>query len=84
MNFIEAIKSGKQFKRPHFNFYIRSSELKHYSFTWEDYLAEDWVAEEYEITITTSQFNEAVRRTGNLYYKDQWYWADALKKELGL
>ena len=92
MNLIKAIKSGKRFKRPGQSGWHDNSFLKQagpdrktlYGFNEVDILAEDWIIEEKEVTITASQFDKAVSRTGNLDHRDQWYWADALKKELGL
>lgn len=86
MNLLEAIKSGKRFYRkdwPSVGFEpITFEQLDELS--KEEVLAEDWIIEEKEVTITASQFDKAVSRTGKLYHKGQWYWVDALKKELGL
>ena len=91
MNLIDAVKSGKSFKRPEWrHFYSAPAQLLftvediRLQLTIEDILADDWEVEEKQITITESDFNKAVVKTGNLYYQDQGYWADALKKELGL
>lgn len=69
MNFIEAVKSGKPFKRPNFTFYLRPEyDIQQFSFKREDFLADDWVVEEKEVTITTSQFTAA--------------WANAVKEAM--
>lgn len=69
MNLIEAAKLKRPFKRPHFSFYLRPEyDLVHFPFTWEDVLAEDWIIEEKEITITASQFTAA--------------WANAVKEAM--
>ena len=82
MNLIEALRSGKRFKRSSRNDWL----MPHinYEFTSLEVLAEDWEVEVKKVTITEEDFNKAVARTGNLYHQDQWYWADVLKKELGL
>lgn len=91
MNLVEAVKSGQPFKRPNFTFYLRPDyDLEQFSFKREDFLADDWVVEEKEITITTSQFDEAVKRTSNKVYKCEYNdvhicdYLKALQKELGL
>jgi hypothetical protein len=84
MNLLEAIKSGKRFKRPHWDIYYSSQMEEELQLSIEELLAEDWEVELKKVTITEEDFNKAVARTGNLYHQDQWYWADALKKELGL
>lgn len=87
MNLLEALRSNLPFRRKGHHSYIQPEQLNwNYLgyFTIDQILAEDWEVEEKQITITESDFNKAVARTGNLYHQDQGYWADALKKELGL
>jgi hypothetical protein len=84
MTLIEAIQSGKPFRRPQWPDYLDVKETHYFYLSVEDLLTTDYYVEEKKVTITEEQFNEAVARTRNLYYKGQWYWTDALKKELGL
>ena len=84
MNIIEAVSSGRPFRRPKWLGYITLEEVEDMCFSVEDLLAADYSIELKKVTITEEDFNKAVARTGNLYHQDQWYWADALKKELGL
>ena len=88
MNLLEALKTGKPYRRKGWkDTWYKNDWINHNSdvdLSVEDALSEDWEVEERVVTITESDFNKAVARTGNLYYQDQWYWAAALKKELGL
>lgn len=62
MNIIEAIKSGKNFKRknkPHFLLNKRGSSGP---FSLEDILAEDWEVEEETVKVTKSQVVEAIQK----------------------
>ena len=84
MNISEAVSSGKPFRRPKWFAYVTVKEVEDFSFSAEDLLATDYYVELKKVTITEEDFNKAVARTGNLYYQDQFRWADSLKKELGL
>jgi hypothetical protein len=84
MNIIEAIKSGKRFKRKGHALW---SDGPKYSvmvtMDWSDIVADDWEVEEKMIEITHSQFFEAIDRAekkfdGHLGMK--WL----LAQELGL
>jgi len=82
MNLIEAINTGLPFRRKGWGEYYTKDEFDF--LIMADIIAEDWEVEVKKVTITEEDFNRAVARMGNLYYQNQWYWADALKKELGL
>lgn len=63
MNLIEAVKSGKRFRRAvnpkGFERHWMSSEADHYNHvTREDIVADDWEIEERKIEITESQLNQ--------------------------
>lgn len=73
MNIIEAVRSGKNFKRNKLNCW-NYSDSKTINLYREDILATDWEVEERKIEITESEFDEALievsRRTtigGDLY-----------------
>lgn len=84
MNLIEAIKSGKRFKRPKFEHPSLRDENKYpdgwvtpnhfnYIFAREDVLADDWEIEEEKIEITCNQLSKAWDKTianYNLQYDD--------------
>ena len=60
MNIIEAVRSGKRFRREGFNWFPFNAD--HYnSVSKEDILAEDWEIEERKIEITEAEFDEAFR-----------------------
>ena len=56
MNLIEALKSGKPFRRPekHMSYFGRQVGTA-VGFTVEDVLAETWEIEEEKVTVTRSQ-----------------------------
>ena len=76
MNIIEAIKSGKRFKRPDWPEWcseadIRDPEDGHLDITRADTLANDWEVEEAVVPITASRFDSAWDRAiygTNLHY----------------
>ena len=98
MNLIEAVKSGKAFKRPNWNHLIyycadtgifrwdhgapASQDLRPEWFTFED-----WEVEETVVPITEAYFDVAWQRAVKSY-PPSGPWLDAfmptLKKELGL
>jgi len=56
MNLIDALKSGKRFKRKHWDtFYLNRQEW----FQRKDVLADDWEVESDPVTITRAQLVEA-------------------------
>jgi len=90
MNLIEAIKSGKMFKRSDWREYLEVDLANTNDFvplTPEDILAEDWEVEEIIIPVTENTFDLAWQRAVNSY-PPSGPWLDAfmpiLKKELGL
>jgi hypothetical protein len=88
MNIIEAVKSGKRFRRTSWegNVWFKTSDIVPWSKS--DILADDWEVEEKQVTITESQFEEALNRTSdkfNLYNPPHiCEYLSQLKKELGL
>ena len=76
MNIIEAIKSGKRFRRTAWisrtsPSYWTTSRIQPLTFTAEDILADDWEVEEVAVTITASRFDSAWDRAiygTNLHY----------------
>ena len=79
MNIIEAIKSGRKFKRSGCGFYLVTSS---YRFSTEDLLAEDWEIEEEKIEISRELLRRAFERTwalGGSYESAIYY----LENELG-
>lgn len=55
MTIIEAIKSGRPFRRPLQTNYTLMDQWEWYSFRQEDLLADDWEVEEPKITVTLSE-----------------------------
>ena len=86
MNILEAIKSGKRFRRPIWIIYYSANQEEFFELTDEDILATDWEVEEEDVkvTITAAEFDAAVQKLSHKYYINMWYWADDVKKELGL
>jgi hypothetical protein len=84
MNIIEAINSGKRFKRKDWgDYYLARQE----AFQREDVLADDWEVEPTPVTITREQFDAAWARTwafDNRWAASNLTVADLLAKELGL
>ena len=74
MNLIEAVKSGKRFKRKTHTLWNDNLPDTIYEFSYRSILADDWEIEERKIEITESEFDkaliEASQRTsigGDLY-----------------
>lgn len=98
MNIIEAIKSGKPFKREHWTgsdyICVKSNEyqsdcLFHLNYKSEaairckeDIVANDWVILEKSVSISEGQFNEALKKIGYSEKHDKHFIVE-LKKELG-
>jgi hypothetical protein len=87
MNIIEAIKSGKRFRRKGNLKWVHPFDCNEgaYCFSVNGLIAEDWEVEEKKVTITAEQletaFNAALRPeilTGSFYNI-----LEELKKELG-
>lgn len=85
MNIIEAIKSGKKFKRRiHTRYYPKLGDAvsgMSYRFDAADMLAQDWEVEESSVTIYRSQFEAAWKR---VVLFDAPQVKELLAKELGL
>lgn len=96
MNLIDAIKSGKQFRRksqPNQDFWFRPMDT--HSFTQDEIIAEDWEVEEEKIEITWTELSEKYNSAWNKFYcaygweisHDRFtpgLFEEYLKKELGL
>ena len=84
MNLSEAVSSGKPFRRPKWFAYVTVKEVEDFSFSAEDLLATDYYVyvEVKKVTITSAQFDAIVDKLGT--YGEQLYWAELMKKELGL
>lgn len=88
MNIIEAIKSGKRFKRKaHFDYWPKPNRNSH-TFSLEELLADDWEVEEKQVTLTESDFESAAARASQSFsiYNPPHIceYLTQLKKELGL
>jgi hypothetical protein len=93
MTLIEAIKSGKRFKRECFQEFL---SMKHEKISFEngidltfvtlrekDYLADDWILEEKEITITESQLEDVIKQSLIKHGSSSSNFIEHIKKELG-
>ena len=82
MNIIEAVKSGRDFRRKNTDLWYSNNDSP-YKITKEDLLAEDWELEVAPVVITREQFNaawETVLRSS----VDGVFDGEQLAKELGL
>lgn len=77
MSIIDAVKSGKKFKRPDWRTWYDDS---HSVILIEDILAIDWEIEESKIEITESEFDEAWRDTTSMTFKNTVF--EEFKKRL--
>lgn len=83
MNIIEALSSGRPFRRPKWvGGYLLLKEVENFAFSVEDLLATDWEVEEKQVTITISQFTRAWNRALTSGNEPLVY--DSIVKELGL
>lgn len=66
MNIIEAIKSGKPFRRKDINMHWidRKDYGDFFTVSFESIVLDDWEVQEKTITITESQFDEAIAKCG--------------------
>lgn len=80
MNLIDAIKSGKPFRRPDQPWYGGMPN----SFRVVDILADDWEIQEPTVTITASQFWEAIEATWGKCDDDRQSGFHRLARRLGL
>ena len=60
MNILQAIDSGKSFKRKGSKTWNGNHPEYTYDFTYQDLLATDWEIEERKIEITESEFDAAI------------------------
>ncbi len=83
MNLIEAIKSGRRFKRKVWPHYPAEN-----TFCQNDIIADDWEVESQPVTITREQFDAAWRRaldvSENMQITTQHYLYELVVRELGL
>ena len=88
MNIIEAIKSGKPFRRKSWTNRGYLSPIGSIDLSCEAVIADDWEVEEKQVTITESDFKAAlVRTTRSFPLYDEPHiceYLSQLKKELGL
>lgn len=91
MNLIEALKTGKRFRRPTWGIYYSVSHEGFFELTAEDALAEDWEVEKITIPLTGEVFDNAVRKVEVKLYRLPGLvpvhisdFLKELKKELGL
>lgn len=90
MNIIEAIKSGRRFRRKGWlsdgiftgTDWVQPSN--HHCLRREDIIVDDWEVESEAVTITEQQFNLAVQRTLHQMDPDEHGFWDKLRKNLGL
>lgn len=85
MNIMQAVKSGKKFKRPCHLFWNEPHDLESSIFDREDILSEDWYVQNVnEVVITEKLFDSALDRIDedNIYSLEQY--AKEIKKGLGL
>ena len=89
MNIIEAIKSGKRYRRKTFHTtWFSMSDVV--SWAQSDILADDWEVEQVPVTVTEDSFaaawKRAVRKTGgdDITYGGFQSFRDLVAKELGL
>lgn len=91
MNLIEAVKTGKWFRRashPKKSFKFGTNPKEWTDFTKEEILADDYEIEPESILITREDFDAAWRRaldvTENMEIKNQHYLYELVVRELGL
>lgn len=91
MNIMQAIKSGKRFRRPTWGIYYSESHEGFLELTPEDLLADDWEVVNPAVTITSEAFDNAVRKVEVKLYRLSGLtpvpiddFLKELKKELGL
>lgn len=78
MNIIEAIKSGKKFRRKNKGAWFFNGEV--YSYTTDSILADDWEVESQPVTITRKDLDKAWAKARSNMLVD----IEVLAKELGL
>lgn len=88
MNLIEAIRSGKPFRRKVWDNDLGEVSYCFYAdYDWleeEDILADDWETEESKVAITRSQFYAAWRTAVETSKDSSFSFVDLVAKELGL
>lgn len=82
MNIIEAIKSGKRFKRQHWEVFLYSQG--DYNFPSSDILADDWEVEDQAVMVTREQLEAAWREVIGWNEPNGASTFEAISKELGL
>jgi len=91
MDIIEAIKSGKKYRRiGEKHWYETAPDFSHYAFSTRDVLSDDWEIEQTSVTITRQQFDDAWVKSINDALRVQThpatlpYLRDLVAKEIGL
>jgi len=91
MNLIDAIKSGKKYRRiGEKQWHETAPDFSHYVFSILDVLSDDWEVEPATVTITLEQFNATVTTVADKLYRPTGWpihindFLGELKKELGL
>lgn len=88
INLIEAIKSGKRFRRPSWTSDMIAEKREGYNtfqFEYWDLIADDWFIVEPTVTITAKQFWDAAKKIYPMTDSKFDSWAfQKLAKELGL
>ena len=79
MNIIDAVKSGKLFKRPGGGWYTNDHHSDKLPLTKSDILATDWEIEERKIEITEREFDRILADLPQTY---DWQILDILKERL--
>jgi hypothetical protein len=82
VNLIEAIKSGRRFKRKSEIAWMSDDQL--YNYVKADIIAEDWEIESQPVTITREQFDKAVHDSLRFRCCDDDSLFDLIAEKLGL
>lgn len=85
MNFLEAVKSGKKFRRPGRDWYYPVEPVVFYAISKQDMLATDWEVEEKKVEITYEKLYWAMKDShGCGGYEHHYKSVKMVAKELGL
>jgi hypothetical protein len=88
MNIIEAVSSGKQFRKSTWPFthHYKGSENM-FRLTREEILADDWEIEEPKVEVTREQINKVIWSSSTAFKGFDYFshdWFEYIYKELGL
>lgn len=84
MNIIQAIKSGKRFKRKYHSDWMQAEVCRDLSISAIDILEDDWHTEEKSVEVTATMVRQAVAKLHGRYIGSLDETADFIIKELGL